>query len=135
MQSIHSHSAPAAIGPYAQAVRCGDLIFTSGQIALTPEGAFIDESVAAQTKQVMDNLEHVLRAAGCQLSCIVKTTIFLIDMNDFAAVNAVYSEALGDHRPARATVAVAGLPRGARVEIECIASTLGCADEESTSCC
>lgn len=135
MQAIHSNSAPAAIGPYAQAIRSGDLIFTSGQIALTADGTFIEDSVAAQTKQVMHNLEHVLQAAGCQLGCIVKTTIFLIDMNDFAAVNAVYSEALGDHRPARATVAVAGLPRGARVEIECIASATHCAGEGSPPCC
>ncbi|MBM66743.1 MAG: deaminase [Myxococcales bacterium] len=135
MEAIHSDAAPAAIGPYAQAVRCGDLIFTSGQIALTADGRFVDDSVSAETQQVMHNLEQVLQAAGCALGCVVKTTIFLTDMGDFAAVNEVYAAAMGDHRPARATVAVAALPRGARVEIECIASAVNCGDGESAPCC
>ncbi len=132
METIHSHAAPAAIGPYAQAIRSGDLIFTSGQIALTVEGEFIDESVAAETEQVLKNLEAVLGAAGCSLACVLKTTIFLTDMNDFAEVNDVYARAMGKHRPARATVEVAGLPRGARVEIECVATAAACREGKSS---
>ena len=122
MEAIHSDAAPAAIGPYAQAIRCGDLIFTSGQIALTANGNFIDDNVAAETQQVMKNLDHVLKAAGCELNCIVKTTIFLTDMNDFTKVNEVYGRFFtGDSPPARACVEVAGLPKGALFEIDCVA--------------
>ena len=135
METIHSPAAPEAIGPYAQAVRCGDLIFTSGQIALTADGRFVNDSIATETQQVMANLSEVLKAAGCHLGCIIKTTIFLTDMDDFAEVNAVYAAALGSHRPARATVAVAALPRGARVEIECVASATSGCTEDGVPCC
>lgn len=129
MQTLHSDAAPAAIGPYSQAVECGDLIFTSGQIALTVAGEMMDDSIESETTQVMANLQAVLQSAGCDLNCIIKTTIFLADMADFATVNEIYGLAMGEHRPARATVEVAALPKGARVEIECIATRSG------GSCC
>ncbi len=123
VQPLHTKNAPAAIGPYAQAVAAGGFLFTAGQIALDPATAQIvgEGDVDAQTEQVMANLAAVLGAAGCGWKDVVKTTIFLADMADFAKVNAVYARHLGDARPARSTVAVAGLPRGVRVEIECIA--------------
>ncbi|GAC1572903.1 MAG: RidA family protein [Candidatus Elarobacter sp.] len=120
---VHTTAAPAAIGPYVQAVAAGPYVFTSGQIALDPlTGELAGGSVDEQTRQVMANLAAVLAAAGLTFADVVKTTIFLTDMNDFAAVNGVYGESLGDgSKPARSTVAVAALPRGARVEIEAIA--------------
>jgi 2-iminobutanoate/2-iminopropanoate deaminase len=120
---VHTDSAPAAIGPYSQAVVHGGLVYCSGQIALDPKsGALIEGDVAAQTHRVMQNLAAVLTAAGSGLHRVLKTTIFLADMGDFATVNAVYAEHLRDHRPARATVAVRTLPRSALVEIDCIAA-------------
>jgi 2-iminobutanoate/2-iminopropanoate deaminase len=121
-ESIASDAAPAPIGPYSQAVRSGKTIYCSGQIALDPtSGNLIDGDVSAQAEQVMKNLGAVLAAANCDYGDVVKTTIFLIDMNDFAAVNAVYGKYFDAGKPARSTVAVAGLPRGARVEIDCVA--------------
>ncbi len=120
MQKIHTSNAPEAIGPYSQAVKVGNIIFTSGQIALTPAGEFLDGDVKTQTKQVCENLKAVLNASGANISNVVKTTIFLADINDFAAVNEVYGEYFS-HKPARSTVAVKDLPKGAKVEIECIA--------------
>lgn len=121
-QIIHTDQAPAAIGPYSQAVRAGQFVFTAGQIGLDPTtGQLVADDVAAQTRQVMANLAAVLAAAGSNLGQVVKTTIFLTDMADFAAVNAVYGEFFPAEPPARSTVAVAALPRGARVEIEAIA--------------
>jgi 2-iminobutanoate/2-iminopropanoate deaminase len=121
-QSIASDAAPAPIGPYSQAVRSGKTIYCSGQIALDPgSGTLVDGDVSAQAEQVMKNLGAVLAAANCDYGDVVKTTIFLVDMNDFAAVNAVYGRYFDATKPARSTVAVAGLPRGARVEIDCIA--------------
>ena len=121
-ESIASDAAPAPIGPYSQAVRSGKTLYCSGQIALDPtSGNLIDGDVSAQAEQVMKNLGAVLAAANCDYGDVVKTTIFLIDMNDFAAVNAVYGKYFDAGKPARSTVAVAGLPRGARVEIDCIA--------------
>lgn len=121
-ESIASDAAPAPIGPYSQAVRSGKTIYCSGQIALDPtSGNLIDGDVSAQAEQVMKNLGAVLAAANCDYGDVVKTTIFLIDMSDFAAVNAVYGKYFDAGKPARSTVAVAGLPRGARVEIDCIA--------------
>jgi len=120
MEKIHTNSAPEAIGPYSQAVKQGDMIFTSGQIALTPSGEFLNSDVKTQTKQVCENLKAVLSAAGSDIKNVVKTTIFLADINDFAAVNEVYGEYFS-HKPARSTVAVKELPKGAKVEIECIA--------------
>jgi len=122
MNTIHSDAAPKAVGPYSQAVVCDGMLYASGQIGLLPEqGRMAADDVAGQTRQVLRNLTAVLAAAGCQPSDIVKVTIFLTDMNDFACVNALYAEWLGAHRPARATVAVAALPLGAKVEMDLIA--------------
>lgn len=119
---VHTAQAPDAIGPYSQAVVANGMVFTAGQIALDPATMQIVEGdVSAQAEQVMRNLTAVLAAAGTSWRSVVKTTIFLADMADFQAVNAVYARALGDSRPARSTVAVAGLPRNVRVEIEAIA--------------
>ncbi len=121
MQYIHTDKAPAAIGPYSQAIKVGDMVFTSGQIALTPEGEFLDGSVEVQAKQVLKNLSEVLKEAGSSMDRVVKTTIFLADMNDFAAINEIYAQAFGDHKPARSTVAVKTLPKNALIEIEAVA--------------
>jgi len=120
MQKIYTKNAPEAIGPYSQAIKIGNFIYTSGQIALTPNGEFLDEDVKTQTRQVCENLKAVLEAAGVSLEKVVKTTIFLDDINNFADVNEVYGEYF-THKPARSTVAVKELPKGAKVEIECIA--------------
>jgi len=120
MQKIYTKNAPEAIGPYSQAIKVGNMIFTSGQIALTPSGDFLDADVKTQTTQVCENLKAVLEAAGASLKNVVKTTIFLDDINNFAAVNEVYGKYF-EHKPARSTVAVKELPKGAKVEIECIA--------------
>ena len=121
MQEIKTDKAPRAIGPYAQAVKVGDMLYTSGQIALRPDGSMNDGDVVAQTEQVLTNLMHVLEAAGGSLKNVIKTTVFLADMNDFAAMNDVYERFMAGHRPARSTVEVARLPKDAKVEIECIA--------------
>jgi 2-iminobutanoate/2-iminopropanoate deaminase len=122
MQTISTPAAPAAIGPYSQAVVTGSLVFCSGQIALDPAtGELIEGDVAAQTRQVLTNLEAVLREAGSDLGRVVKTTVFLRSMGDFAEVNAVYAEHFGAHRPARSTVEVSRLPRDVAVEIEAVA--------------
>ncbi len=119
---VHSAGAPEPIGPYSQAVRSGKTLFCSGQIALDPAtGNIVDGDVAAQAEQVMRNLGAVLKTAGYDYDDVVKTTIFLVDMSDFAAVNEVYGRYFGAAKPARSTVAVAGLPRGVRVEIDAIA--------------
>ena len=118
---IATDRAPAAIGPYAQAVRVGDLVFTSGSIPLRPDGSMVEGDVTVQTGQVMENLQAVLAAAGTTLDHAVKCTCFLADMNDFAAMNEVYARYFGETPPARSTVQVARLPRDVRVEIECVA--------------
>jgi 2-iminobutanoate/2-iminopropanoate deaminase len=119
---IVSERAPQAVGAYAQAVRANGFLFLSGQIPLDPSsGELIEGDVAAQTRRVLDNLRAVLEDAGSGLAKVVKTTIYLLDMNDFAIVNQTYATYFPDAKPARATVAVAGLPRGAKVEIEMIA--------------
>jgi 2-iminobutanoate/2-iminopropanoate deaminase len=121
-RTIQTKDAPSAIGPYSQGVVAGGFLFTAGQIALDPAtGEVIDGDVAAQATRVLQNLTAVLAAAGATWNDVVKTTVFLQDMNDFAKVNEVYSTALGSARPARTTVAVAGLPRGVRVEIDAVA--------------
>ncbi len=123
---VTTPSAPAAIGPYAQAVISDGWIYASGQIPLNPETMeLVTGDVAAQTHQVMRNLAAVLDAAGGSFSTVVKTTVFLTDMANFSAMNEVYGGYFGDHRPARATVAVAGLPRGVDVEIELVARVAG----------
>jgi 2-iminobutanoate/2-iminopropanoate deaminase len=124
LEKIFTAGAPAPIGPYNQAVRVGDFVFCSGQIPLDPAtGEVVAGDVAAQTRRVMKNIEAVLEAASATFANVVKTTIFLVDMGDFAAVNAVYGESFTEIAPARSTVAVAALPRGVRVEIEVIALT------------
>jgi 2-iminobutanoate/2-iminopropanoate deaminase len=121
-QRIHTDRAPAAIGPYSQAIRAGGFVYTSGQIALDPSsGEMVQGGTEAETKQVLANLRAVLEAAGAGLADVTKTTIFLVDLADFARVNALYAEAFGESVPARSTVQVAALPRGARVEIEAVA--------------
>lgn len=119
---IETDGAPKPIGPYAQGVRIGSLLFTSGQIALDPRtGKLIEGNVAVQTRQVLENLKAVLQASGTSLEQVVKATVFLKDMADFAAMNKVYAEYLGEAKPVRSTVAVAELPGGALVEIDLIA--------------
>lgn len=123
MKTIASKDAPAAIGPYSQAVRAGDLVFLSGQIGLDPAtGELVAGGLAAQTARVMQNLGAVLAAAGCTFSSVVRTTIYLVDMKDFQEVNAIYAKSFAEPFPARATVQVAALPRGALVEIDAVAS-------------
>ncbi len=121
MQIISTPDAAQAIGPYSQAIKAGGFIFTSGQIALKPDGEFVAGGVEAQARQVLQNLAAILKEAGATLQDAVKTTIFLADMGDFAAVNEIYAAAFGEHKPARSTVQVAKLPKGALVEIEVIA--------------
>ena len=122
-QSISSADAPKAIGPYSQAVRAGQLLFVSGQVPLDPAtGQIVAGDIAAQTRRVFDNLGAVLKAGGRSFADVVRTTVFLADMNDFAAVNDVYGTYFSEPYPARATVQVARLPKDARVEIDLIAS-------------
>lgn len=118
---IATDKAPKAIGPYSQAVQSGSLLFTAGQIALNPAtGEMVSGGVEAQTRQVLTNLKNILEAAGAGLGYVVKTTVFLQDMADFAAMNAVYAEFFPENPPARSTIAVAALPKGAAVEIEAV---------------
>jgi len=127
MKIVSTQGAPGAIGPYSQAVRAGDLVFCSGQIALDPaSGALVGEGdVAAQTRRVMDNLGAVLEAAGASFASVVKTTIYLADMNDFATVNEAYGERFPTDPPARATVEVSRLPKDVLVEIDAVALVAG----------
>jgi len=121
--AVSAPDAPKAIGPYSHGVRTGQLLFLSGQVPIDPTtGNLVDGDVSAQTRRVMLNLEAVLKAAGLSLHDVVRTTIFLADMNDFAAVNAVYGTFFADPYPARATVQVSRLPKDARVEIDAIAA-------------
>ncbi len=122
LTQITTSHAPAAIGPYSQAIRCGQLIYTSGQIALSPtSGEMVSEDVQAQTHQALQNLQAVLTNAGSSLKSVIKTTVFLVHMSDFQAMNAIYASYFSGIAPARSTVAVAELPRKALVEIECVA--------------
>jgi 2-iminobutanoate/2-iminopropanoate deaminase len=126
LRTIQTKDAPSAIGPYSQGVVAGGFLFTAGQIALDPAtGEVVTGDVGAQATRVLQNLTAVLAAAGATWNDVVKTTVFLQDMNDFAKVNEVYSAALGSARPARTTVAVAGLPRGVRVEIDAVVKIPG----------
>jgi len=121
-EAIHTDKAPKAIGPYAQAIKANGLIYTAGQIPIDPKtGNFAEGGIAAQTRQVLENLKAVLAAAGSSLDQVVKATVFLKNMADFPAMNEVYGEYLGNAKPARSTVAVAELPRGALVEIDLVA--------------
>ncbi len=121
MQFVQTTKAPSAIGPYSQAVVANGMVYTSGQIALTPEGVMLENDVVVQTKQVLKNLTAVLQEAGSDLDQVIKTTIFLASMDDFVTVNEIYAEAFGSHKPARSTVAVKTLPKNALVEIDAIA--------------
>ena len=122
-QPIYTPHAPAAIGPYSQAVQAGNMLFVSGQIPIDPAtGAFAGEDITAQTHQSLTNVKNILEAAGYTLNDVVKTTVLLADIADFAAMNAVYAEYFNENKPARACFAVKDLPRGALVEIEAIAN-------------
>ena len=122
MKIIQTTNAPAAIGPYSQAIAIGHLLFTSGQIPLRADGTLNDGDITAQTTQVLANLKAVIEAAGGSLSKVVKTTVFMKNLDDFAAMNKVYGDTFGSHTPARSTVQVAKLPRDVLVEIEAIVS-------------
>jgi len=122
LKPVNTPAAPAAIGPYSQAIVAGNLVFTAGQIPLEPATMqMVPGDVAAQTARVMENIQAVLEAAGASLQTVVRTTVFLTDMNDFNAMNEVYGRYFGDHKPARSTVQVAKLPKDARVEIDTVA--------------
>lgn len=122
-QIIQTDQAPAAVGPYSQAVRWGELVYTAGQIALLPEtGQLVEGGIEQQTAQVMENLSQILQAAGSSLTNVIKTTIFVTDMADFGAVNKVYGSYFPQRPPARSTVQVGALPLGALVEIEAVAA-------------
>ncbi|HSR19641.1 MAG TPA: RidA family protein [Anaerolineales bacterium] len=123
-QTIHTDHAPKAIGPYSQGVRTDDLVFSAGQIGLNPAtGELAEGGIMGQTRQALTNLKHVLQAAGSGLEQVVKTTVYLQDIGDFVPMNEVYAEFFSENPPARSTVAVAGLPKGALVEIEATALT------------
>lgn len=123
MQVVSTAGAPKAIGSYSQGIVAHGFVFTAGQIALDPaSGEVVPGGIAEQTTRVLENLRAILTAAGSGLDRVVKTTVFLADMADFAAMNEVYARAFADHKPARSTVAAAGLPRGVRVEIEAVAT-------------
>ena len=123
IETVATSGAPRAIGPYSQALRAGGFLFTAGQVGFDPAtGELVDGGIGEQTRQVLQNIRAILEAGGSGLAQVVKTTVFLVDMADFGAMNEVYAEAFGAHRPARSTVAVAALPRGARVEIEAVAA-------------
>jgi 2-iminobutanoate/2-iminopropanoate deaminase len=122
IQTIRSDDAPQAIGPYSQAIRCGAWLFTSGQVALDPKtGVLVPGGIEAEVSRALENLGAVLRAAGSDPSRVVKTTVFLVDLGEFQAMNAIYARFFAEARPARSTVQVAALPRGARFEIDAIA--------------
>jgi 2-iminobutanoate/2-iminopropanoate deaminase len=121
-QIVSTEKAPAAIGPYSQAIKLGNLLFTSGQIPLTADGQLVEGGIEEQTHQVFRNLEAVLAEAGATFSDVAKATVFIKDMNQFAALNTIYATYFGDHKPARSTVEVARLPRDVLVEIELIVS-------------
>jgi 2-iminobutanoate/2-iminopropanoate deaminase len=123
LQIVATEGAPKAIGPYSQANIANGFVYTAGQIALNPQTMeIVHGGIKEQTERVMENLKAVLQAAGSDLSKVVKTTVFLVDMADFTAMNEVYASAFGSHKPARSTVAVAALPRGVRVEIDVVAT-------------
>lgn len=122
LEAITTNDAPAAIGPYSQAIRAGDWLFVSGQIPIPPEGGAIPEEFDQQVEQVLANLRAILQAAGADLSRVVKVNVYLTDLQNFAKLNEIYSAFFGAHRPARAVVQVADLPRGVKVEIEAVAA-------------
>ena len=119
---ISTQKAPAAIGPYSQAIMAGNMLFTSGQLGLEPETGILPEGIEAQAKQSLQNIRAILEEAGLQKTDVIKTVVYLKNMSDFAAVNAIYADFFGDHKPARSCVEVAGLPKGGLVEIEVVAA-------------
>ena len=121
MKTISTTNAPAAIGPYAQGIIVNNMFYSSGQIPLTAKGELVEGDIEAQTNQVFENLKAVLAAAGSSLDQVIKTTVFMKDMNDFGAMNEVYAAHFGEHKPARSAVEVARLPKDVKVEIEVIA--------------
>jgi 2-iminobutanoate/2-iminopropanoate deaminase len=121
IKTIKAPGAPNAVGPYSHAIIAGDLVYCSGQLHPVTND-LVTGDIGAQTNQIFDNLAAVLAGAGSSLDRVIKTTVFLADMGDFAAMNDVYAKRFGEHRPARSTIGVAALPKGARVEIECIAA-------------
>lgn len=121
MKTVSTKNAPAAIGPYAQGIIVNNMFYSSGQIPLTAAGELVGGDITEQTNQVFENLKAVLKEAGTSLNKVVKTTVFMKDMNDFAAMNEVYASHFGDHKPARSAVEVARLPKDVKVEIEVIA--------------
>jgi 2-iminobutanoate/2-iminopropanoate deaminase len=121
MKLVNTPMAPGAIGPYSQAVKVGNMLFTSGQIPLTPEGTLMEGDISVQTKQVLANLRAILDAEGFTPNDVVKATIYLKDLNHFAVVNGIYGEFFGEHKPARTTIQVSGLPKNADIEIDFIA--------------
>lgn len=121
MDVHHTESAPEALGPYSQAVSLGDLVFTSGQVGIDPDTGELVDGFGPQVEQVLANLTRVLESAGCSLQDVLKTTIYVTDMANFPVLNEIYGDAMGAHRPARSTVEVSSLPKGALVEIDFIA--------------
>ena len=121
MEFLHTDRAPAAIGPYSQAVNVNGFLYSSGQIALTPEGKMLENDIKKQTRQIFANLRAILEDNGGSIESIIKINIFLTDMNDFGIVNVLMAEEFGDHKPVRSTVEVAGLPKNARIEMDIIA--------------
>lgn len=121
MKVVSTLEAPQAIGPYSQAIALGSVLYTSGQIPLDKNGNFVEGDIKVQTTQVLENLRQVLQAGGSSLNRVVKTTVFLANMDDFVAFNEVYAKFFGEHKPARSTIAVKTLPKNALVEIECVA--------------
>ena len=122
VQTIHTEDAPAAIGPYSQAVRAGSLLMTSGQLGLNPETGVLPEGIAEQTEQALKNIDAILQEAGFARTDVVKTTVFIRNMNDFGTVNSIYAAFFGEHKPARSCVEVSALPKGGLVEIEVTAA-------------
>ncbi|NKQ41844.1 MAG: RidA family protein [Sulfurovum sp.] len=124
MKVIETKNAPVAIGPYSQAIQVGGMLYTSGQIPMTPDGELIKGDIREQTRQVLKNLGEVLGEAGASYNDVIKTTIYITDMDNFLAVNTVYAEFFNEHKPARSTVAVKTLPKNVDIEIDCIARIL-----------
>lgn len=121
MKKIETEHAPQAIGPYSQAIQVGDFIYTSGQIPLTPQGELVEADIEKQTRQVLQNIRAVLEAAGSDLEHVIKTTLFIKDMNQFQQINAIYAEYFSKHQPARSCVEVARLPKDVLIEMEVVA--------------
>jgi 2-iminobutanoate/2-iminopropanoate deaminase len=118
---VETHEAPQAIGPYVQAIKAAGMIYTSGQIGLMPNGDLAGDDVVSQTHQVLKNLHYILEEGGARMGDVIKTTIYLANMDDFATVNKIYEQYFGEHKPARSTVEVSRLPKDVKIEIECIA--------------